>query len=86
MANTTIKFDLSKKEAEKIGRLALSRGLSLNNFFKKISLQMLDTPQNKYSRDDFIKTVVGDFLATNLYTKGFLKDLESGLKKSSYVQ
>lgn len=30
--------------------------------------------------------VVEDFRKTNLYTEEFLKDLESGLKKSSYLK
>lgn len=29
--------------------------------------------------------IVDDFRKTNIYTKGFLEDLESGLKKSSYL-
>lgn len=35
---------------------------------------------------DPIEEVVKDFRRTNLYTKGFLKDLESGLRKSSYAK
>ncbi len=34
-------------------------------------------------RDD-IETVVKDFAATKLYSKGFLADLEKGLRKSSW--
>lgn len=34
-------------------------------------------------RDD-VASVVKDFADTKLYSKGFLKDLEKGLRKSSY--
>ncbi len=33
---------------------------------------------------DPIKEVVDDFRETNLYTEGFLEDLEKGLRRSSY--
>jgi hypothetical protein len=33
---------------------------------------------------DPIEELVADFRKTNLYTESFLKDLESGLRKSSY--
>mgnify|MGYP001580440669 CR=1 FL=1 len=35
---------------------------------------------------DSIEDVVEDFRRTDLYTDGFLKDLESGLRKSSYAR
>lgn len=35
---------------------------------------------------DPIEEVVEDFRKTNLYTKEFLRDLESGLRKSSYAK
>ena len=35
---------------------------------------------------DPIEEVVDDFSKTNLYSKEFLKDLESGLRKSSYIK
>lgn len=35
---------------------------------------------------DPIKEVVEDFRATELYSKDFLADLESGLRKSSYAK
>lgn len=35
---------------------------------------------------DPIEEVVEDFRKTNLYTEEFLKDLESGLRKSSYLK
>jgi len=35
---------------------------------------------------DPVSGVVKSFRETNLYTKSFLKDLESGLRKSSYVK
>ena len=33
---------------------------------------------------DDVASVVGDFANTDLYSKGFLTDLEKGLRKSSY--
>jgi hypothetical protein len=33
-----------------------------------------------------LKDVVDDFRKTNLYTEGFLADLENGLKKSTYFK
>ena len=35
---------------------------------------------------DPIEEVVEDFRKTNLYSEEFLKDLDSGLRKSSYAQ
>lgn len=35
---------------------------------------------------DPIKEVVEDFKKTNIYTEDFLKDLESGLRESSYAK
>jgi hypothetical protein len=35
---------------------------------------------------DPIQEVVEDFRKTNFYTPGFLKDLERGLRKSSYAR
>ncbi len=35
---------------------------------------------------DPIQEVVEDFKTTGLYNKAFLKDLESGLRKSSYLK
>ncbi len=35
---------------------------------------------------DSVKDVVNDFRTTNLYTEGFLQDLETGLSDSSYFQ
>jgi hypothetical protein len=34
---------------------------------------------------DPVNEIVSDFQKTNLYTDGFLKDLEDGLKKSSNI-
>lgn len=36
--------------------------------------------------NDSIEDVVGDFRKTNVYTEDFLRDLKSGLKKSSYAK
>ncbi len=35
---------------------------------------------------DPISEVVGDFHASGLYSRDFLKDLEAGLRKSSYLK
>lgn len=35
---------------------------------------------------DPIEEVINDFHKTNLYTKGFLADLEDGLRESSYAK
>ena len=35
---------------------------------------------------DDVASVVRDFASTNLYSKGFLTDLEKGLQKSSYAK
>ena len=35
---------------------------------------------------DPVGQVVEDFRKTNLYTEDFIKDLESGLRKSSYIK
>ncbi|MBI2024878.1 MAG: hypothetical protein HYT03_02220 [Candidatus Harrisonbacteria bacterium] len=35
---------------------------------------------------DPVENVVEDFRRTDLYTQEFLKDLESGLQKSSYIR
>jgi len=38
----------------------------------------------RFAVKDPVKEVVQDFQDTNLYTDGFINDLESGLRKSSY--
>ncbi len=38
----------------------------------------------RFAVKDPIKEVVKDFEDTDLYTDGFIKDLESGLRQSSY--
>ena len=40
----------------------------------------------EFALKDSVKEVVEDFRRTNLYTEEFLKDLEAGLKKSSYFK
>ena len=35
---------------------------------------------------DTAKDVIEDFQKTNLYTEDFLKDLEDGIRKSSYLK
>ncbi len=35
---------------------------------------------------DHVEEVVEDFRRTNIYTDGFLRDLENGLRKSSYAR
>lgn len=38
----------------------------------------------KSALQDRVAVVVDDFKKTKLYTKGFLRDLEAGLRESSY--
>ncbi len=40
----------------------------------------------KYLISDSVSQTVEDFRKTDLYTEPFLKDLEDGLKKSSYAK
>ena len=48
-------------------------------------IQRLQTPPIalKPFKKDKLANIISDFSETNLYKKGFLKDLEQGLKKSS---
>ena len=62
----------------------------------KIEYQKLRKQADAYRRlagdffeeaiQDPISDVVEDFRKTDLYTKEFLRDLESGLRKSSYIK
>jgi hypothetical protein len=45
-------------------------------------LQGKDLEFKPFEKDE-IKSILADFEATDLYEKGFLKDLEKGLRKSS---
>lgn len=47
--------------------------------YKKIATRLFEVVIK-----DQIEEVVSDFRQTNLYTKGFLSDLDNGLRKSSY--
>ncbi|MDO8626349.1 MAG: hypothetical protein Q7K39_02750 [Candidatus Magasanikbacteria bacterium] len=49
--------------------------------FRNLSAQIF-----KSALRDPIADVVEDFKKTESYTKGFLRDLESGLRKSSYAK
>ena len=49
--------------------------------YRKFSAKFFESIIN-----DPIDEVVKDFKKTNLYTEEFLKDLDSGLRKSSYAQ
>ena len=40
MVTTTIKFNMPKKKAEELSRLALNYGLSLKDFFRKVFSQL----------------------------------------------
>jgi len=62
---------LSKKEFNKLVLKAKAYDMLARNFFK-----------NKVN--DPVDIVVNDFKKTNLYSEKFIKDLEEGLKKSSY--
>ena len=47
--------------------------------YKRLSSRLFE-----FAIRDPIEEVVNDFKKTNLYTKEFLKDLEDGLRDSSY--
>jgi len=68
-----VEVAVSKTEYEKLKRQATAYRRFAKKFFELII-------------KDPIKEVVEDFRKTNLYTKEFLKDLESGLRKSSYAK
>ena len=67
------KITLPKTEYERLRRQAAAYRKFAEKFFESVV-------------KDPIEEVVGDFRKTNLYTEDFLKDLESGLRKSSYVK
>lgn len=67
------KIVISKTEYESLKRQAIA----YRRFAEKLFESLVKDP---------IQEVVSDFRKTNLYAEGFLKDLESGLKKSSYLQ
>jgi hypothetical protein len=64
---------ISKKEYQKLQKQAKA--------FQKLAGRLFETVLA-----DSVETVVDDFRKTNLYSEGFLSDLESGLKKSSYAK
>ena len=69
MRNQTI--TLSKTEYQRLKAQAKAYQKIMSKFFE-LALR------------NSIKEVIEDFRRTNLYSEEFLKDLESGLKKSSY--
>jgi hypothetical protein len=64
---------ISKKEYAKLKSQALAYRKMAKSLFSAVV-------------KDPISEVVGDFQATGLYNKYFLKDLEVGLRKSSYLK
>lgn len=68
-----VKITLPKTEYEKLKRQAEAYRRFAARFFE-LAIQ------------DPIDEVVEDFRKTKLYTEEFLKDLESGLRKSSYAK
>ena len=68
-----VKITLTKTEYETLKRQATAYRRFAAKFFESII-------------KDPIEEVVKDFKKANLYTKGFLKDLEFGLRKSSYAK
>ncbi len=64
---------ISKKEYQKLQKQAKA--------FQKLTGRLFETVLT-----DSVETVVDDFRKTNLYSEGFLSDLESGLRKSSYAK
>lgn len=55
----------------------VKRARSYDKLTKQILADVISEP---------IPDIVSDFRKTNLYSEGFLKDLESGLKKSSHAK
>ncbi|NCT00232.1 hypothetical protein CO116_00235 [Candidatus Falkowbacteria bacterium CG_4_9_14_3_um_filter_38_19] len=68
-----VKVSLPKTEYEKLKRQATAYREVAEKFFELIV-------------KDPIEEVVEDFRKTNLYTEDFLRDLESGLRQSSYAK
>jgi len=66
-----VKVTISKTEYTRLRRQAAA--------YKKLTARFFEAVVK-----DSILEVVEDFHKTNLYSKGFLRDLESGLRKSSY--
>jgi len=64
---------ISKKEYIKLKNQALA--------YRKIAKSLFTSVIR-----DPVSEVVDDFKATGLYNRNFLKDLESGLRKSSYFK
>lgn len=50
------------------------------------AFRLLSTQVFKATLQDPISEVVQDFKKTNLYSSGLIKDLEAGLRKSSYAK
>lgn len=71
--NTSSRVILSKTEYNALKRQAEA--------YRKFAARFFETAVS-----DPVKDVVSDFRKTGLYTKSFLKDIESGLKKSSYLK
>ena len=70
MATTTIKFNISKKKAEKLSRMALNYGLSLEDLARKI-FSALKTSIGEESWSDYSA-------ATKISFKRALNDLKAG--------
>lgn len=68
-----VKVTLQKTEYDRLKRQASAYRRFAEKFFEL----MVKDP---------IEEVVEDFRKTNLYTENFLKDLESGLRQSSYAK
>lgn len=62
---------ISQKEFNKLKRQSQA--------YKKLAARLFEVVVK-----DPVMEVVEDFRQTGLYSKGFLKDLQAGLKKSSY--
>lgn len=73
MINSIATITLPKTEYQKLKAQAQAYQKVMSNFFESI----IKNP---------IQEVVEDFKKTDLYTEEFIKDLEIGLKKSSYFQ
>lgn len=62
-----------------ISRKELNKLVRQSRAYKKLASRLFETVVK-----DPISEVVEDFAQTDLYSKGFLKDMEAGLRKSSY--
>lgn len=73
MANHTAQVTITKQEYLRLKKQSQA--------YLAMAARMFELPLR-----DPVDEVMADFRATNLYTGEFLKDLEDGLRKSSYAK